>query len=273
MTESRDTHAAESLPEPRRTGRIRAACAVARSTGWLGVLAVFLVVTPFAGVGVLAATRATWLPWFAPPDATAVASFVVSTVVLCGLSLIPTYAVAVAAGYLFGAVAGSVWAVVVITGAAWFGRAILAPLVGDRVVDRILARPRARAAYAVLLGSEAGTATTLVTLVRLAPVTPFAGTNLLMVAAKVALVPFLVGTAIGLGPRTVLVAVAGAGLAELQFDAAGGAAALWATLGCLVVAVVGLGVLARRRFREIAAVAARAEPPSDRCGEPAADRW
>lgn len=232
--------------------RVQQGVCAMRELGGLGLLLSGLILLPIVGLAVLATTTGTWLPWFAAHDLAAAALFAALATTLCALSLVPSYAVAVAAGYLFGAADGALVALLAITGAAWLGRTLMTPIAGDRLIRFVIARERVHRAYVALLGSSRGTSTAVVSLVRLAPVTPFAGTNLLMAAARVEVGPFLLGTLIGLGPRTALAAVAGAGLAELQFGTdPGGATAFAVTLAALTIAVVGLAVLARRRLRTV----------------------
>jgi uncharacterized membrane protein YdjX (TVP38/TMEM64 family) len=233
--------------------------AAVRELGWLGAFTALLVGLPLLGAAVLTASTNTWLPWFEGPGAGAPLRFVGTAIVLAAASLVPTYAVALAGGYLYGGLGGTLLALLAVTGAAWLGRAAMLPLAGEALVGFVTARPRAHAAYVVLLGTTLGTATAVVTLVRLAPVTPFAGTNLLMAAARVPAAPYLVGTVLGLAPRTALVATAGAGLAELHLGRGDGVLALWATVVGLLIAVLGLGWLARRRLGVIAQMAERLE--------------
>ena len=47
---------------------------------------------------------------------------------------------------------------------------------------------------------------------------PFAGTNVLLAAAKVKVSEFLIGSSIGLSPRIILLVSAGAGLSKLNSD-------------------------------------------------------
>lgn len=209
-----------------------------------GVVAasILLVVLPFVGATFAGLTRDSWVPACAGPDG--FVGFVACCVPLCAVSLIPTYAVAVGAGYLYGPLVGSITAVGVIVLGAWLGFRIAVLCTGRTLLDGL--GPRANATRSALLSSPTGTKATVIGLIRLAPVTPFAATNLLMAGAGVPLVPYLVGTLFGLAPRTALVAVAGSGLADLEFGRGAATSGIWTTAGFLAVALLGLTLVARR---------------------------
>jgi uncharacterized membrane protein YdjX (TVP38/TMEM64 family) len=92
----------------------------------------------------------------------------------------------------------------------------------------------------------------LVALLRLSPLLPFAATNLVLAAARVPVLPFLAGTALGIAPRVCVVALAGSGLSEL--DLSRSSDQRLAVLGAVatVLVLVVLTRLARRVLRQTA---------------------
>jgi len=91
-------------------------------------------------------------------------------------------------------------------------------LVKDEGYRLLLAHPKADKIYQELLVKNGIKAVVFIALIRLSPVMPFAATNVILSAAKVKSNLFLLGSVIGLAPRIILVAVAGAGLSELDFS-------------------------------------------------------
>nr|MDQ3323164.1 VTT domain-containing protein [Acidobacteriota bacterium] len=77
---------------------------------------------------------------------------------------------------------------------------------------------KAEILHKALLGKNFKRAALVITLLRLSPAMPFALTNLLMTAARVPLSAFLIGTLIGMLPRSAAVVFFGAGLSELDFN-------------------------------------------------------
>ena len=206
-----------------------------------------LILLPLAGATAAGWTRDVWAPSCTGFDG--LLGFVVVTASLCAASLLPTYAVAVGAGYVYGATFGPVVALAVVVLGAWLGL-LVSPLL---VTRHLLADCGARAQEvgAALASSSQRMTALSIGLIRLAPVTPFAWTNALMAGARVAVLPYLAGTLVGLAPRTALVAVAGASMAELEVGGGAVAVELRVTLGLLAVALVGLTLVARRLRQRI----------------------
>lgn len=218
----------------------------------LSLLAGFLIALPFVGLAVLATTQAVWLPLL-QDDAVSKIAFVVIAATLSGLACVSAQVAAVVSGFAFGFVPGALFASIAVCGGGLVGYIALRPLT-NRSWQRIVARrPLAQSVHEALLVADRKTATTVTTLLRLSPVMPFAGTNMLMAAAGVPLIPFLVGTLLGFAPLALAASFAGATLAELRLDG-GAAPAIWVTLALLLGSAVGICFVARRqlsrRFRE-----------------------
>lgn len=209
---------------------------------------------PALGAVVLAATSDSWyvpLSELSPP-AVLVACFLGAGALLAGLSLVPTHAVSLVAGLLFGSMGGTLCALLAIAGAALFGYLVLRRVVGERALQLLDGSPRAAAVHHALL-SRKTRLLWLVVLIRLSPVVPFAATNLVLAAAGVRLREFFFGSVLGLAPRIVAVAVAGSGLAQLDLSRATDVRT--AVIGGLatVVVLVLIGRIARAALREAAA--------------------
>jgi uncharacterized membrane protein YdjX (TVP38/TMEM64 family) len=131
-----------------------------------------------------------------------------------GLGLLPTTAQAVLGGWVFGATLGLSAASVAFAGAALIGLLITRGVAGKRIERIIEARPAAYAIRHALIGKGWFRATGMIALLRMPPQAPFAFTNLLMVGCGAAAVPFVLGTVIGMIPRTFILMVFASAAAE-----------------------------------------------------------
>jgi len=225
---------------------LRRAADAIRSAGALGPLALFTVGMPAAAVPVLAATHGAWFEPMRSAGLSFLPWYVLLGAALAGLSLVPTHAVSLVAGLLFGAVTGSAVALGAIMLGAAVGYAVLRRVVGDRLLRGLSERPRAAAVHRSLLHGSSQRTIGLTMLVRLSPVMPFAATNLLFAGADVDWRDFLVGSTLGLAPRVVAVAVLGGGLAELDLSTP--LDRTWTIAGIVVTiaTIVVIGRMARR---------------------------
>ena len=221
---------------PSRFARARAAVA---GLGAAGPLFVVATVGPALGAAALAATAGAWLPRLGP-DAGSAAAFAALGVLAAAGCLLPTHATSLVAGFVFGHLAGSGLALLVVALAALLGYLLLGRLAGGGLRASVLAAPKARAVHDALLARGAARAGWLIALLRLSPLLPFAATNLLLAALGVRIGTFLLATVVGITPRAVAMALVGA---EMQaFDLAAGPGDGWRALALatslLVVVVV-----------------------------------
>lgn len=136
----------------------------------------------------------------------------------CGFSLLPTNVIGILCGWAFGFPLGIVLHMTAIVGAALISSYVLAPLAGNNFQEFLTHHAKAKVLHKSLLQKNFRRTTLIITLLRLSPAMPFALTNLLMTAAKVPLTSFLIGTLIGMLPRSAAVVFFGAGLSELNLS-------------------------------------------------------
>lgn len=171
-----------------------------------------------------------------------------------GVALLPTWVGAVLAGFLFGGVKGTGAALGGIVIGAAVGYLVGSVISGDRARRLVNEHARWRAVEEALLESGFWRALWVVALVRL-PSTPFAMTNLVMAAVRAPFLPYLLGTFLGVIPRTVLWAVVGKGLHSFSQKEVGAAGLPWwaygIAFGGLVVALLVLGHIARTAMERV----------------------
>lgn len=196
---------------------------------------------PLLGLFVFTATYKTWLPLFAD-DMPSAAAFLAIGALLSAFCLVPTQLTSLVAGYLFGSWLGSIVGFLVAWVAAVIGFRLWSRVLGTRVLATIAQSPKAERVHRALFGCSSWRTTWLIALLRLSPTMPFAATNLLMAALGVRVWPFLLATAIGIAPRSVVVSLVGAELPEFDWQVGGNR---WTTVLAIVATVVVLVLISR----------------------------
>lgn len=202
--------------------------------------------------------------------------YVVAFALLAGLALLPTYAQALLGGYVFGFWGGYFAALAGFCGGSIIAYEIARRLHTDHINAKIDAHPRWRAVRDALIGPPDGTrpwwrTLGMVMLVRMPPNSPFALTNFVLASAKVPRAAYVLGTLLGMAPRTALAVYIGAGLTDIGAkhnpltDAL--AQPLWikiAAIGSMVLVVGVIGYISNRALDRVAKAAAprpNPEPP------------
>ena len=221
-----------------------------RELGPAGPLAAVMVFLPMlGGLGLLGLLNrlGPWLKVHESPPVVVGAAAAIAT--LAGFSLVPTYMLEIIAGWAFGTAVGLVVAVGGITTAALIGYSLSRRIVRGKVMHSIHHHPRCDAVRKAMLGSGPVRAGLIVALLRLAPVVPFGATNLLMASAGCRRVPFVIGTALGILPRTAAIVFMSAEMAQLSFTQDRGLLVMSVAATLLVVGVISF--LAKRALAQV----------------------
>lgn len=234
----------------------------------LGVVAAVL--PPLGSIGLFYAMATTNLgSWLRSHGFEGVIGYTAAFIVLTGLALLPTYAQSALGGYAFGITTGSIAAIIGFAGGAIIGYEIALRASGDRVMKLVDEHPKRRAVRDALVGRHVGGGVAevtpgfwktlgLVTLLRLPPNSPFAITNLVMASVKVPRVPFLIGTVIGMAPRSTLAVMVGAGLDQFSREGLKDAAPKWVLYVGIAVAVGTVLFIGHKANRAISRLGASA---------------
>lgn len=212
----------------------------------LAPLAILSLVLPPIGAALLLGSLSSIGPWLQGLGGRGIALYVVGSALLGGLALLPTYAPAILGGWAFGAGLGIPAALAGFVCASAINYAWAQRLSVTHAAALLAERPRWLAVRHALVGRSWWKTVLVVTLIRVPPNSPFALGNGAMAAARVPIGAYLVGTLIGLVPRTAVAAQAGSHLSTLDFnqrDAVGSAAL---TLGLSILVLGLLGWFARR---------------------------
>lgn len=217
---------------------------VFRKLGPAGYLAVVWTTLPIVGSILLWVKMGTIGGWLRDNGSLGIALYVLIFVCSAGFGLLPTYAQAILAGWAFGVAVGVPAAIAGVTGAAMVGYVAARAASRDRAERLIAENIKARAIKDALIGHGFWKSLGMVTLLRLPINSPFALTNLVMASAGVSKIVFLIGTAVGMAPRTALAVYLAAGVQELSKDAVDDAKPRWVTITAIVSAVVVFGFVA-----------------------------
>ena len=175
--------------------------------------------------------------------------------ITAGLGLLPTYAQAILAGWAFGTMLGTVGAILgILLGAAiGFG---LARLISGPAIEGIISkRPVVAAVRNAVIGSGFFRATYIVGLLRLSPNSPFALSNLALGGARTPAAAYLLGTMLGMLPRTAIAAgIAAAAAADgsrglIEVVKAKGWPMTITGVAVLVIAILIIGSIGKRALK------------------------
>ncbi|MFN0131185.1 MAG: TVP38/TMEM64 family protein [Phycisphaerales bacterium] len=238
------------------TEQSQSAAQIARRLGPAGILAIGAAILPPLGSIALFASMG-WLgPWLRGHDDAGVVLYIVAFAVLGGIALLPTYAQSALGGFAFGAAIGIPAAILGFAGGAVIGYEIARRASKERVMRLLDEHPKWRAVRDALVDRRRGFWRTagVVALIRVPPNSPFALTNLAMAAVKVPWGPFVVGTIVGMVPRTAAAGILGAGVKEFTVGTVlGGPRWMIAVKIALMVGMVMLlGFIAKRTLDRLA---------------------
>lgn len=136
-----------------------------------------------------------------------------------GCLLLPTNVLSLLCGWAFGLPVGLGVALSAATLGSPLGYVIGQRLAGQAVMRVMEQNPKGAAVCEAIARSSQFRAFVLVGLLRLSPVVPYGSTNVLAAVFKVPVLPFVIGTLIGLSPRAAAMVLIGAGLEQLDAKA------------------------------------------------------
>ena len=140
--------------------------------------------------------------WLGGEDVRAAALFAASYAVLTGLGILPTYAATIVGGWVFGVELGFAACAAGYLGGSTIGFGISKLVCSDHVATWIDSRKRWSIIRKTILEENAFKATGIIALIRLSPSGPFAVTNLVLAACGAGWREFVIGSSVGIAPRT-----------------------------------------------------------------------
>lgn len=167
-------------------------------------------------------------------------------VIAAGVGLLPTLGQSVLGGWTFGFVTGFAGAMIGFVGGSMVGYIISRSVSKERIEQALREHPRAQVVRDALLRHGFWRSVLIIGLIRLPPNSPFALTNLVLASSGAKPLPYLIGTALGMAPRTAITvwlaaaaaATGAANLKELVLNQP-----LWLLIGSGVAFVIALAVI------------------------------
>ena len=217
-----------------------------RALGRLTPMALVTAFLPIAGSSVLLVVGdpiGTWLKANMLPGGFL---FLLGVLVFCGLALLPTNLIGILGGWAFG-----FWLGILLLMAGVVGSATISFFINKRLTGNTLAAltgrsARANAIHKALTNEGFFRTTMVITLIRMSVVMPFAFTNFFLAAARVPMSSFVIGTFIGMLPRSAAMVVLGAGLSVLTFEEFDDFWFLAASVPATIILMIVIGVFSRR---------------------------
>lgn len=229
----------------------------------LGIVAAFM---PAIGGFLILAYADTLGTWLKSHGVSGVLIYAAAFAVLSGLALLPTYAQAFLGGWAFAFSWAFPAAMAGFLGGSLIGYEVARGASGDRVEKIVEEKPKLLAVRNALVGRGFWPTLGIVTLLRLPPNSPFAITNLVMASVQVARLPFILGTLIGMAPRTAAAVFIGGLFRDMTAgEALKGDKPWWAYAvagGTALVVLVIIGAIAKRAIDRVTAVRPEAPPPA-----------
>jgi uncharacterized membrane protein YdjX (TVP38/TMEM64 family) len=236
--------------EPSFADIFRSIRSVLRRLGPGGPLALIAMTLPVIGLATLASLFPVIGPWLKAQDGVGVAIYILGFTLCAGLAIFPTHILSALGGWAVGFAVGAPAACCGVLGAALVGYAVGLRATGERAVRLIAEKPKWKAVYDALIGSGFWRALLIVLLVRLA-MSPFALTNFLLAATRVHPLAYVIGTVVGLAPRTCAVVFFAVGLKEVTMETPHSRALWLISLALTVLAVLVIAVLANRAVARV----------------------
>lgn len=244
-----DDGGASAEPPPEPSG-IAAALLTARRLGPAGPLALVAAIMPALGGFLLLGTLTIVGPWLESHGAAGIAVYITGFVILSGFALLPTYAQAILGGWAFGFAFGFPAALTGFLGGSLIGYVVARRAASRRVMEIVSEKPTWLAVRESLIDSGFWRTLGLVTLIRIPPNSPFALTNLVLGSTQVAVIPYAIGTLVGMAPRTGVAVFIAAGIQDLaQADEA---KPKWLIVGGIVLTVIIILIIGKLANNAIA---------------------
>lgn len=177
---------------------------ILRRLGPAGYLAIAWAAVPALGGFLLLANIGSISEWLVGHREIGLGLYIAIFVFSAGFGLLPTYAQALLGGWAFGLAVGLPAALAGFVGAAMVGYVVARMASEDRAEHLIAENVKARAVRDALIGHGFWKTLGIVTLLRIPPNSPFAITNLVMASTGVPKRIFVIGTAVGMAPRTAI---------------------------------------------------------------------
>ena len=222
-----------------------------KSLGHLTPMAAVSALLPIAGSTVLLLVAVPLGTWLRTNWEAGSVLFVVGTLIFCGLALLPTNVIGIVSGWAFSFELGILLLMIGIVGAAFISFLINSRISSGKLQKLTEKHPKADAIHNALLEESFWRTTLIVFLVRMSVIMPFALTNFLMASARVPVRSYLLGTTLGMLPRSSAMVFVGAGLSQLDLENVGDSWPFLWGIAATVVSFIIIGVMSKKALDSV----------------------
>lgn len=180
-----------------------------------------------------------------------------------GCLLLPTNVLSLLCGWAFGLPVGLAVALSAATLGSPLGYVVGGRLAGPGLTRVIERNPKGAAVCEAVARSSKARAFVLIGLLRLSPIVPYGSTNVLAAVFAVPMLPYLLGTFVGLAPRAAAVVLLGAGLERLDSDASVSPWFLGVGLAATLLALIVMSWAAKRALARMTSAGGANKPVSN----------
>jgi uncharacterized membrane protein YdjX (TVP38/TMEM64 family) len=227
---------------------------ITKDFGKVGGMAGITTFLPIIGSAILLVAVYEIGPWLRQNKGVGVVVFVVGMSIFSGFALLATNILGIVSGFAFGFQIGVVAQMLGLVGASTIMFYPAKRFAGANLQSTIEQKPRLKAIQTALLNESFFRTLLIITLIRLSPATPFALTNFTLSAAGVSFRTFLLGTVLGMLPRTSAIVFVGSSLSELNFSQPQESWMLIVGIIATVLAIVVVGMFSKRALEQITVV-------------------
>jgi uncharacterized membrane protein YdjX (TVP38/TMEM64 family) len=227
---------------------------IKKDFGKVGSMAGITMFLPIIGSAILLLAVYEIGPWLQENKEIGVFIFVVVMSVFSGLALLATNVLGIVSGFAFDFQIGIAAQLIGIIGASTIMFFLAKRYAGKDLQTTVEQKPKLKAIQTALLNESFFRTLLIITLIRLSPAMPFALTNFTLSAAGVSLKTFLLGTVLGMLPRSSAIVFVGSSLSELNFSQPQESWMLILGIIATVLAVVVVGMFSKRALEQITVV-------------------
>jgi uncharacterized membrane protein YdjX (TVP38/TMEM64 family) len=227
---------------------------ITKDFGKVGGMAGITTFLPIIGSAILLVAVYEIGPWLRQNKGVGVVVFVVGMSIFSGFALLATNILGIVSGFAFGFQIGVVAQMLGLVGASTIMFYPAKRFAGTNLQATIEQKPKLKAIQTALLNESFFRTLLIITLIRLSPATPFALTNFTLSAAGVSFRTFLLGTVLGMLPRTSAIVFVGSSLSELNFSQPQESWMLIVGIIATVLAIVVVGMFSKRALERITVV-------------------
>ncbi len=219
--------------------------------GKFGGMAGLAMVLPAIGSATLLLMIYEIAPWLQDKRELGFFVFVLCMSVLSGFALLATNVLGIVSGFAFDFQFGILAQILGIIGASTIMFYLAKRYARENLKAIIESKPKFRAIHFALLNKNFLRTLLIITLIRLSPAMPFAVTNFTLSAAGVSLRTFLLGTFLGMLPRSAAIVFVGSSLAELNFSQPQESWIVIVGIVATIIAAIVVGVFSKKALDQI----------------------